>query len=291
MTQQESKKLLWDSVEFTKMYSLADRLTGTFAVDMLQQANFPAQAEASPKTVVLDTACGTGVVSRKIMQLLSTDAKLRLDLTCADLADSMIDFIKSQIENHSWTHAKALKADAQDTKLPSDHFSHVFFNFGPMLLPNGMAGLKECYRVLQPGGTMGFTTWEQIGWLPDFRAAFEGNPELPKFPPHDELARAMSKHESKWDTVEAVESNFKACGFTGIEVVAVPRQSSFTVDEFVSMVPGTLGVLVQTWNEDQRKQHTDSARDTVVSYMRQKYGDNPVVWDWTAIVATGKKPE
>lgn len=288
----QSKKLVWDSAEFTKMYSLAEKFTGDYAEDLLQQADFATQADALSRLVVLDTACGTGIVSNKIMKLLSVDAKSKLDLTCADFADSMVDFVTSMIEKNSWTHAKALKADAQDTKLPADHFTHVFFNFGPMLLPDGNAGLKECYRLLQPGGVLGFTTWKKVGWIAEVRAAFETNPDLPKFPSNEEVLGAFSSSPARWNTEAEVEKHLKTNHFVNIKVTAVHKQTNLTVDEFVSIIPGTLGLITaRMWNEEQRNKHKESAAKTTETYMRNKYGDKTITWDWTAIVATANKPE
>lgn len=117
MATKQAERLICDSVQFSKLCEQAEQITGPFAELLLRQANFPSQAEQVEKLVVLDEACGTGIVSGKIMKLLSDDAKSKMDLTCADLADAVVDGMKKRIETSGWTQAKAIKADAQVSPL------------------------------------------------------------------------------------------------------------------------------------------------------------------------------
>ena len=123
MSTQGNGKLFWDDPKFSAMYKQAEKFTGTFAKLMLEQAEFPKDAETLDKLTVLDNACGTGVVSGHIVNTLGDNAKSKLDLTCADFADSMVDFTKNRAETSNWP-AKTVKADAQ-VRQSSSHPSCV----------------------------------------------------------------------------------------------------------------------------------------------------------------------
>ena len=98
-----------DPSQFEKMFVQADDIMGPFADLMLKQAKFP---PSNSPLVVLDMACGSGVVSAHIMSLLPRDAQSCLDLTCADISEAMIDNLNPCIEACGWSNARAVKADA-----------------------------------------------------------------------------------------------------------------------------------------------------------------------------------
>jgi len=112
MSTNKNEKLLWDSSEFTKMYQSAEKLTGVYGKLLLEQAGLNATSGAE-KLVVLDNACGTGVVSANLMDMLSDESKDHLELTCADLADSMVDFVQKRSASSGWKGTRVVKADGQ----------------------------------------------------------------------------------------------------------------------------------------------------------------------------------
>ena len=106
-----------DSTQFETMYKQSDQIMGPFADMLLQQSKFPPPADSNSPLVVLDTACGSGVVSRHIMSLLSPEAKSRLDLTAADISEAMITHVAKRFDTEGWSKARAIKADAMVSSL------------------------------------------------------------------------------------------------------------------------------------------------------------------------------
>lgn len=110
-----------DASQFDKMSSQADQIMGPFADVLLRQAGFPPSADKSA-LVVLDTACGSGVVASHIMGLLAsrrtgdegdqTHLDLDLDLTCADISEAMVSNATRRIETSGWRNTRAVIADA-----------------------------------------------------------------------------------------------------------------------------------------------------------------------------------
>lgn len=58
---------------------------------MIEQSGIANEAKALRKLVVLDNACGTGVLTRHLYEsdLLNKDAKSKLEVTCSDTATVM----------------------------------------------------------------------------------------------------------------------------------------------------------------------------------------------------------
>jgi ubiquinone/menaquinone biosynthesis C-methylase UbiE len=241
--------------------------------------------------VALDLACGTGIVSKSLVDVLNDKQKANLELTCADNADSMLDYVGPRIREFGLKSAEAVKVDARDTKLPSNKFTHVLLNFGPMIFSDGPAGIRELYRLLQPNGTLAMSSWKVVGWVGDVKAAFASDPELPAFPTEEALRRILNMG-GIWDDQEWLRDNVTKAGFVDVNVVDLPHTSTMTtVEEFGRLMAGMVGLIQQTvWTQEQRDKYKDRVYDVVLSYMRNKYSDKEIKWDWVAIVTTGRKP-
>ena len=290
MASEKKEKLAWDTPDFAQMYTSAEKLTGSYAQFLLERANI-SNLDEEQELVVLDQACGTGIVSVKLMDMLSDILKVKLDLTCADFADAMVDFTEKRIEQAGWINARAVKADAMDTKLPSSNYTHIFLNFGPMIFPDWEAGLRELHRMLQPGGTLAMSSWEKVGWMPDVRAAFALDPELPPMPEDSTLRRAFSP-DGEWDRPEWIRETVQQAGFTEVMVESVPHTSVLDgTSEFMGMVNMTVGMITsRSWSKDEQEKYADRAKSLTANYMTTKYGDGAIKWDWVAILTTAKKP-
>lgn len=103
---------LFNNDKFVNMYKTAEQVTGHFAGELIDRAHFNDDLNKLDEVVVLDNACGTGIVSVKIMGLLDDATADKVDLTCADFADAMLGIVKPRIESGPIKKFKAVKADA-----------------------------------------------------------------------------------------------------------------------------------------------------------------------------------
>ncbi len=290
MAAAEQAKSMFDDDNFAKMYASAEKLTGHFAKILVDTV--VKNISDNEELVILDEACGTGIVSKHLMDALSLNSKKNLELTCADNADAMLKVIAKRIETNGWKNAKTAKSDGIDTKLPSSHFTHILLNFGPMIFSDSKKGLSECYRMLRPGGTLAMTSWEKVGWMPDMRAAMASDPELPAMPPDDQLRKAFSSTDgAKWDEAPWVQDFVSDIGFVDVRVEKVHHRSSLTnVTEFMGMIQGVFMLLINTqWTEEQKEKYRDRAKNVIEKYMVDKYGEGEIQWDWVAIMTTAKR--
>ncbi|KIW69301.1 hypothetical protein PV04_05183 [Phialophora macrospora] len=277
-----------DPAVYEKMSAQADYIMGPFADMVLRAAKFPPAGNS--QLVVLDQACGSGVVSSHIMSQLSPDDRSRLDLTCADISELAIAQMAKRIETSRWSVARAVTDDAMATHFPSDHFTHIFFNFGPQMLSKPLAGLKECHRILRPGGVLGVSSWQVVPWSADYRAGMARDTSLPSFPTEEQLLYAFSTTPERWDSVDAGRAHLQECGFTAIEAAAVENTTTMSLEEVETMLPFSLDMMTQKfWTREEVDRFRQAAARAIVDYLKEKYGGGPVVWKWVALVASGRK--
>ena len=121
-----------------------------YAADMAARV-----AALSPRRV-LETAAGSGAVTRALAPRLPADAFYAV----TDLNKPMLDYAAERQgvdARLQWQQADALK-------LPFDSagFDVVLCQFGAMFFPDRVAGYAEARRVLKPGGRWVFSVWDRI---------------------------------------------------------------------------------------------------------------------------------
>ena len=109
-----------------------------------------------PPGNVLEIACGTGLVTKRLRDRL--DPALRL--TATDLSATMLDYAKAQLgerDGIEWRDADALNLPFADGS-----FGAVVCGFGIMFVPDRQGMLREARRVLMDGGILLFSVWDRI---------------------------------------------------------------------------------------------------------------------------------
>lgn len=144
-----------------------------FAADLVQRL------QQRPPGDVLEIACGTGLVTRRLRERLDPS----LQLTATDLSKVMLDYARAKLDGRKgieWREADALKLPFEDGK-----FGAVVCGFGIMFMPDRQAALKEARRVLKAGGILLFNVWDGIENNPHalanadvLEAMFPDDPEM-----------------------------------------------------------------------------------------------------------------
>jgi SAM-dependent methyltransferase len=100
---------------------------------------------------VLDVACGTGVVA-------VTAARLEAKVTGLDLTPALLEKAKenAQVANVS---IEFREGDVEALPFPDAAFDVVLSQFGHIFAPRPLLAIGQMLRVLQPGGTIAFSTW------------------------------------------------------------------------------------------------------------------------------------
>ncbi len=151
-----------------------------FAADLVQRL------PELPPGDVLEIACGTGLVTRRLRERL--DPSLRLVAT--DLSKVMLEYARAKLvgrDGIEWRESDALKLPFEDQK-----FGAVVCGFGIMFVPDRQGALREARRVLTEGGILLFNVWDGIENNPHalanaevVEAMFPDDPEMKFRMPYD----------------------------------------------------------------------------------------------------------
>ena len=118
-----------------------------------------AAAAVSAGDRVLDVACGTGVVTRRIAAITGSEAPP----TGLDIAPGMLQVARSIDAGIDWRHGDACALPFADAS-----FDRVLCQFGLMFFPDRVGALAEMLRVLRPGGRLAVSVWDALAHNPGY---------------------------------------------------------------------------------------------------------------------------
>jgi ubiquinone/menaquinone biosynthesis C-methylase UbiE len=104
---------------------------------------------------VLETAAGTGIVTRMLVGVLPE----AVEIVATDLNQPMLDFAAAQpgVGRVTWRQADALSLPFEENS-----FDAVVCQFGVMFFPDKLTAYREAQRVLRPGGRFVFSVWDRL---------------------------------------------------------------------------------------------------------------------------------
>jgi ubiquinone/menaquinone biosynthesis C-methylase UbiE len=181
----------------------------SYALDLAQRL-----AKTTP-AAVLETAAGTGVLTRALASMLPAQARM----TITDLNQPMLDHAKGRQPADSRIEWR--QADALTLPFEKQSFDAVACQFGVMFFPDKVQGYKEARRVLKPGGHFFFNVWDRIE---DNEFADVVTQALATVFPQDP-PRFMARTPHGYHDEKQIREELKAAGFTKISIDAVDARS------------------------------------------------------------------
>jgi ubiquinone/menaquinone biosynthesis C-methylase UbiE len=164
-----------------------------------------------PGDAILELACGTGIVTRRLVEALPLGASL----TATDLNEAMLEIARGKIdasEPVTWQ-----TADACALPFGDEWFNTVVCQFGVMFFPDKTLALREAHRVLQPGGMLAFNVWDSLASNPIARIAHEVIGSFFTSDPPGFYRVPFAMHD-----VGATSAMLEQAGFQSIDCVTVP---------------------------------------------------------------------
>lgn len=116
---------------------------------------------------VLETACGTGILTRQLRARLPTAVRL----VATDLNQPMIDHARGRLAGAGQIEWR--RADCAALPFPRASFTALACQFGLMFVPDKPAAFREARRVLTDGGLAAFNVWGGLEHNPYARVVQE----------------------------------------------------------------------------------------------------------------------
>ena len=121
-------------------------------------------ARPQPGEHVLDAACGTGIVARLVAPIIGPSGRT-VGLDYDPIMIEMAGRVAPEIE---WR-----QGNLQELPFPDRSYDLVICQQGLQYLPEPIAGLRQIYRVLRPGGRMVLATWSDLAKSPGHVLLFQ----------------------------------------------------------------------------------------------------------------------
>ncbi|HYT49983.1 MAG TPA: methyltransferase domain-containing protein [Pyrinomonadaceae bacterium] len=253
-----------------------DRYLGPVLFDPYA-ADLAARVDVPEGGAVLELACGTGIVTRRLRDRLAPTTKL----VATDLNEAMISYASrkfSRSENIEWK-----QADATCLPFSDQSFDAVVCQFGLMFVPDKPQALREVYRVLKPRGRFVFNVWDAIEQNDLARTAHETIAKFFDDNPPDFYQIPFSFHDS-----DAIRSLLSYTGFREVDatLISLPSKASSAQELAKGLVHGNPIInAIRERNESRIPEIELSVAKAVATL----YGEAPVQAQMRALICTATR--
>jgi ubiquinone/menaquinone biosynthesis C-methylase UbiE len=252
-----------DTVFSGSIASLYDRYLGPLIFEPYAQDLATRLSALNPEHV-LETAAGTGIVTRALDRSLSPS----VSIVATDLNQPMLDHAAERIPSNrvSWQ-----KADAQALPFADGAFDSVVCQFGVMFFPDKQKAYREARRVLKPGGHFIFNVWDRIEYNEFADTVTTAVADMFADDPPRFLARTPHGYHEK----QAVIAEVRSAGFTDVAVETLTRRSvaASCRDPAIGFCQGT---PLRNEIEARDANRLDEATEAAAGRISARFGNGPV---------------
>jgi ubiquinone/menaquinone biosynthesis C-methylase UbiE len=162
-----------------------------------------------PKGEVLELACGTGLVTRRLRERVDPFFKV----VATDISDGMLAYARNKVKGKvDWR-----KADASALPFKAESFGLVACGLGVMFVPDKKKLCAEARRVLLEGGTFLFNVWDRIERNPHGESTGRVFDEL--FPGDAEMQ--FAKIPFSWAEETVIRQHLEESRFSDVRIEPV----------------------------------------------------------------------
>ena len=154
-------------------------------------------AALRPGERVLDVACGTGLVSFRVLDAVGGGGSV----FGTDISENMVQTARRLATERGYRNADFERFDAEAMSLEDASFDAALCALGMMYFPEPVAALQEMHRLLVPGGRAAAAVWgarARCGWadifpIVDARVSSDVCPLFFQLGTKDSLARCFAR--------------------------------------------------------------------------------------------------
>jgi ubiquinone/menaquinone biosynthesis C-methylase UbiE len=230
-----------------------------YAADIARRA-----ASLSP-SAVLETAAGSGVVTRALAPRLPQGASY----VVTDLNQPMLDYAASR--QPADTRIQWRRADALALPFEAATFDLVCCQFGAMFFPDRTSGYREARRVLKPGGHFLFNVWDRIE---ENVFADDVTNALARIFPNDP-PRFLARTPHGYHDIALIREELDAAGFSRVTIETKAEQSRAPSPR-IPAVAYCQGTPLRNEIEARDAGKLDAATDYAASAIADKHGRGEV---------------
>jgi SAM-dependent methyltransferase len=243
-----------------------------FAADMARRV-----AATNPGRV-LETAAGTGIVSRALRDHLPAAT----ELIATDLNAPMLDVARTKFQPSEKITFQT--ADAQALSFADDSFDAMVCQFGIMFYPDKPKGYREAFRVLKRGGRYFFSVWDSHKYNPFGRIGDDLARQLFPADPPGFYRVPYSSHQ-----IDPIKEALLDTGFTDLTIDVIRLEK--TIPDLSLFAQGMVfgNPLI-----DQIRARGTTSPETVHAKLLEafgrEFGTNPAVMPIQTVTFSALKP-
>lgn len=211
--------------------------------------------DLKPGETVLETACGTGLVTVRISKAVGPEGHI----TATDLSEGMIELAKENLDPINGSTGFR-RMDAENLDLDENTYDAAICALGLMYVPDPLKSLLEMHRVLKPGGRTGIAIWgerKNCGWADIF-------PIVDQF-----VASEVCPMFFQQGTGNILEQSLKKAGFQDIEVIRFHQKLTFNDDEhalLAAFAGGPVALAYRKFDDETKEKAHREYLDSIASY-------------------------
>ncbi len=241
-----------------------------YAEDIAQRT-----AALNPQSV-LETAAGTGIVTRHLCERLPETTRI----VVTDLNPDMLAIGEGRLGAHA--NLEFLPANAMSLPFPDAEFDVVVCQFGFMFFPDKAVAFREVARVLKPASTLLFNVWDRVEKNELLHTTLHAL--APYFP---DAPQRFFNTPFGWNCLNTIRTLLEDTGFHDISLHLTQRESGKQSAHDIAT-----GFLAGTPMRAELAERTSLSLDDAIAHVthavKETHGETPIGAKMQAIVVSAR---